>query len=92
MVGCHRDDNTSNNRLDNLRWDTHKNNSQDAISNNRYTRGEDQPRSKLTDEQVASIRSEYAAGGITQKQLGTKYGVIQITISRIIRREIWKHI
>jgi hypothetical protein len=26
MEGCHKDGNRANNRLDNLRWDTHKNN------------------------------------------------------------------
>ena len=41
-------------------------------------------RKKLSDEQVKEIIFLYAQGGITQKELGLKYGVRQDTISCII--------
>ena len=38
----------------------------------------------FTDEEKAAIRSRYAAGGITQKELGLIYGVSQRTINVIV--------
>jgi len=49
--------------------------------------GQKNPASKLTDRQVKEIREQYARGGITQKQLGNKYGVTFQTISKIVRGE-----
>ena len=46
--------------------------------------------SKLTPEQVVSIREEYGDGKkITQRELALKYGVAQGVISNIIRRKRW---
>jgi hypothetical protein len=42
--------------------------------------------SRLSSEQVDEIRKRYAAGGITQEQLGSDYGVTQTYISQLIRR------
>lgn len=53
---------------------------------------EAQPQVKLTDEQVREIRARYAAGGVTQKQLGREFGVGQTTISAILRRRLWAHL
>ncbi len=36
MVACHLDSKTSNNILDNLEWDTHKNNTADVIARGRF--------------------------------------------------------
>jgi hypothetical protein len=44
------------------------------------------PARVLTSADVREIRSQYAGGGITQNDLGLKYGVSQGTVSRIIRR------
>lgn len=51
--------------------------------------GEDNPMSKLTRAQVASIRREYAAGGVTMNQTAAKYGVTVMTIQRAITRTSW---
>jgi len=48
--------------------------------------------SKLTREKVLAIRSEYAAGGVRQSDLGEKYGVSQVNISAVVRRKVWKHV
>lgn len=50
-------------------------------------RGEVNPSAILTNDQVAAIREEYAAGRITQLALGAKYGVAFQTISKIVRGE-----
>jgi hypothetical protein len=54
--------------------------------------GEDHGSAKLTEKQVIEIRERYAAGNITQHELGNEYGISKQTIGEIIRREIWKHI
>lgn len=40
---------------------------------------------KLTGDQVIEIRALYDAGGITQQQIATRYGVVQQTVGHIIR-------
>jgi DNA-binding transcriptional regulator YiaG len=47
--------------------------------------GERNPNAKLSDEEVATIRELYAAGGVSQDALATRYGVSQSAISRAIR-------
>lgn len=54
-------------------------------------RGEQQTNSRWTDEQIKSIRSEYA-GGAKQVHIAAKYGCRQSDISRIVRRNSWSHI
>lgn len=55
-------------------------------------RGEQNKQSKLTAEQVATIRSRYAAGGVLQRELAAEYGVEQTSISLIIRNINWRYI
>jgi hypothetical protein len=45
---------------------------------------------KLTPDLVQRLRDEYAAGGVTQKALASRYGVNQATVSQIVRHEIWR--
>jgi hypothetical protein len=47
---------------------------------------------KLTDAKVIDIRTRYAAGGISQKELGVLFGVSSGLISHIVNRRIWRHI
>lgn len=54
--------------------------------------GEGAGASKLLNEQVISIRSEYATGLISQRALARKYNVAQSTIGAIVRGETWDHI
>jgi hypothetical protein len=42
---------------------------------------------KLTADQVLAIRRQYAAGGITQRQLADEFGVRQPAICKIVRAE-----
>jgi DNA-binding MarR family transcriptional regulator len=57
----------------------------------RAAKGESVHGSKLTFEQVRQIRELYAAGGITQVQLGERFGVTRRAIGKIISGENWKH-
>lgn len=47
-------------------------------------------RTKLTADQVASIRERYAAGGVTQQTLAAEHGVTQMLISLIVRGKLWQ--
>lgn len=64
----------------------------DKLVKDRNLRGERLSQSKATNKSVREIRQIYAAGGITQDELGAQYGISSSVISRIITRKIWKHI
>lgn len=92
MEGCHNDGGKLNNRLTNLRWDTRKNNNADKVKHGTYLSGEKLSWTKLIRFDVRNIRNEYANGGVTQRELGIKFGVDETTIGRIIRNETWVNV
>lgn len=47
---------------------------------------------KLTADDVREIRRRYAAGGQTQSELGSRFGVSQHMVSLIVRGEKWTHV
>lgn len=50
----------------------------------RRATGSRNPRTKLTPAAVLDIRARYAAGGISQRELGEEYGVPQTAISAVV--------
>lgn len=46
--------------------------------------GQRSGRAKLTDVQATEVRELYAAGGITQRELGEMYGITQSQVSKIV--------
>lgn len=54
--------------------------------------GEKSPNAKLTTAQVREIRSLWATGEHTQKQLSVAFGVSDVLISMIVNRKSWKHV
>lgn len=62
---CHKDSDPSNNKLNNLRYDTHRGNMQDRVKR----------RETLTPEQVNSIREDYVINNITVSGLARKYNI-----------------
>jgi hypothetical protein len=87
MECCHNDGNQQNNRLENLRWDTPKNNHADKLKHGTSNTGERCNWAKLTKAQVISIRADIR----TQKEIATEYGVQQSQISRIKNGVRWIH-
>lgn len=81
-----------NNRPENLRWGTPKENQRDRRRDGTAIFGEAVYGHKLTEAEVAAIRAAYASGAFSQSDLGTIYGVVQMTISRIVNRQTWKHV
>lgn len=45
---------------------------------------------KLSLRQVGEIRARYAAGGVTQQQLWTEYGLSRAAIQRLLHGKSWK--
>jgi hypothetical protein len=58
----------------------------------RQERGEKNHNAKLTNEEVRRLRSEYASGGISYRELGQKYSLHPVHVGRIIRRVEWTHV
>lgn len=88
------DPNPSNNRPENLVWGTPKENSLDKLSHGHvgyrpFGKGTDNPCAKLNWEIVNAIRSKYATGGITQRDLASEYDINQAYVSQIIHRKVW---
>lgn len=89
---CHENGIKTDNRLANLRYDTRTGNQRDRFKHGTDTRGSRHGMSKLTEDKVIAIRSEYATGQFTQEELGDKYGVSGSTVCTIISRKWWKHV
>ena len=90
MQACHFPDrDTSNNRLDNLRWDTPSSNQTDRIAHGTSNRGERNGSAKLTRREVRAIRRERRDGG-TYAAIANRYGVSLSAIQQIVERRTWK--
>jgi hypothetical protein len=81
----------TDNRVENLEWNTNLENSQHAVSSGLTDfKGTKHPRCKLTDQQVLEIRE--IGFSQTRMSLSKKYGVSRANILGIIRGKFWKHI
>ena len=91
MEACHFPDrNPANNRLENLRWDTPKNNCLDQKIHG--TKKPTYGNAKMTVDQVREARSLYATGRYTYKQLASRFGVAAVTMDCALNKRSWKHI
>ena len=94
----HIDGNKENNSIENLEYCTRSENMLHAFKNRleKPMRGENNPSSKLTKEQVLEIRAYAKKNGKlkNRKQLAMKYGVTEAHLKDIVsgRRGIWKNI
>jgi len=88
MEACHNNGDPFDNRLENLRWDTTRNNQLDRIKHGTSNRGERCAAAKLTEAQVRAIRADTRL----QEEIAAEYGVRQNTISRIKSGKRWGHV
>jgi len=64
----------------------------DKVAKGRHGRGETSPLSRLTEEQVRSIRERYAAGSVFYRDLAAEYGVTITHVAHIVVGKRWKHV
>jgi hypothetical protein len=69
---------------------TQRDNAKDRYRKGRSAKGENHGRSKLDAEAVREIRE--LRGKMSQERIGRRFGVAQTVISRVQRREIWRHV
>jgi hypothetical protein len=86
----HRCDNPACVNPEHLFIGNNSDNIKDAYEKGICKRGEQNKRSKLTNEQVLWIRSNYIPGN--GKKMAKELGISQTAVSLIIRRINWKHI
>jgi hypothetical protein len=88
---CHGDGVRHNNKLSNLRYDTRKGNLQDKHQHGTAICGEKHQWSRLTSDQVRSIR-QLVKQGKTQRAIAKQFHVHFATISAIICGKSWGHL
>jgi hypothetical protein len=91
MEGCHWDGDTSNNHLDNLRWDYHENNEKDKLRHGTRVRGSKIGNAKLNEAQVATIK-RLAKSGRTNTSLALDFNVSNVMIGYIVSGKFWRHV
>ena len=82
--GCHYDGNPHNNRLENLRWDTHRNNLNDRIRHNTIRKGDRHPLVKIKLDDRETIR-RLARRGFSSEQIAALFGTQNGTVQKWIR-------
>lgn len=88
MEVAHNDGNPKNNRIENLRYDTHSGNEADKVLHGTVAWGERNHNAKLTASDVHAIRR----ANESQRSLSRRFGVCRKHISQIQRGERWAHI
>lgn len=91
MEACHNNGVPDDNRLENLRWDTRKNNHRDKHIHGTALIGERNPLAKLTTHRVREIRA-LSARGVPGVVIADLYDVTPANISCITRGYTWRHI
>jgi hypothetical protein len=94
MDACHNNGDPSDNRAENLRWDTRKGNFVDRDAHGTTARGEKNGNAILNANTVKAIRSEYVRRSPTHSTvaLARKYGIPVGLVGDIVRHRTWKHV
>jgi hypothetical protein len=91
MEACHHDDDPTNNRLRNLRWDTHKNNCSDRSRNGRHAVGSTCRNSKYDEPSIAHAKALLGAGERVGR-VAAITGVHRVTVSYLKKGVGWAHV
>lgn len=87
----HGDDNGLNNRSDNLRWGTRRENMQEMYDRERQARGSTHGNALLDEEDVIEI-VRLRRQGKTMRAVAADFGVSAATVSMIMTGDNWSHI
>jgi hypothetical protein len=90
-VCAHNDGNPENNNINNLRWATLKENSEDSRKHGTRPRGSLNGSSKLTESDIPEI-IKLKKGGMSSYALAKQYKVCHTTILNVFNRKQWKHV
>ena len=85
---CHKNGIRSDARLDNLRWDTIKNNHADKRLHGTHLLGQTHGNAKLTNAQAAEIKYSLEPRAVT----ASKFGISESTVKKIRLGESWLHV
>lgn len=95
MEACHNNGDRTDNRLENLRWDTRSANQKDAVRHGTHAgfgrKGEKHPLSRLTETQVRELVRRREAGA-PLIAISSHYGVSRGCVNDIIHRRTWRHL
>jgi hypothetical protein len=86
-LACHNDSNSTNNCIENLRWDTQTGNMKDRTDRKLYKRGEDHHAATVPVELVDRLQ----AGLISPSEAAKEYGLRYAHLWRIAKGHCWKH-
>lgn len=87
LHAAHLDGNKLNNKIENLKWSTPKENMEHKKLHGKYHIGETHPRSKLTDKQRLDIFNRYKLINRTKsnaKSIGLEYGITRKHVVNIV--------
>ena len=81
-------------RVSNLEWVTHKENTRHAMDTGlmKVKKGQEHSQSKLTEKDVLEIRELCENGYLFQYEIAEIYGIARNTVSSINIRVLWSHI
>jgi len=88
----HINNNPLDNRVGNLEWVSHKENSNHSVEQGRHCHGGAVNTTKLKEEEVFAIFSEYSKGGSSSRKLAKKYNLSKSTVLAILNGNSWKHL
>lgn len=88
---CHNNGIKTDNRIENLRFATRRENNLDKREHGTMPRGSKHHYSKLTEPSVFEIRQKSLIG-VDYKALAKEFGVSKGTIGDVVRRRTWRHI
>jgi hypothetical protein len=91
MYACHANGDPADNRLENLRWDTHAANTEDARQHGTLPIGSRKAMSKLTEPDVVEIVRLFKSG-VSKSALARRYAVSNSTIRQIFTGRTWSHV
>jgi hypothetical protein len=90
MEACHNNGNAGDNRIENLRWDTKKSNSEDQKKHGK-SKGVNHYRTLFTDSDIYEIRQR-ATNGETQQSIAASFGCSRTNILHIVHGISWSHL
>ena len=88
MEACHNNGDASDNRPENLRWDTHFNNNQDRKNQGNYAVGEAHHMAKFPVDLIRGIRS----GSVSRNEAIKVHGMSPSHWWRVMRGDSWSHL